>query len=114
MTILAMMGSGETAPAMRRVHRDIFAATGPGRAVLLDTPYGFQENADELTQKIGAYFADTVGRPVEAARWRSRTTVRQPWPPRWRSWQRPVGCSPGRAVPRTHCASGGTPRFRRR
>ncbi|MDP9433398.1 MAG: hypothetical protein M3P91_12015 [Actinomycetota bacterium] len=42
MTILAMMGSGETAPAMRRVHRDIFAATGPGRAVLLDTPYGFR------------------------------------------------------------------------
>lgn len=71
MTQLVIMGSGETAPAMRRVHREIFAATGDGPAVLLDTPFGFQENADELTAKTLAYFAESVGRPVQVARWRT-------------------------------------------
>ena len=71
MTLLVVMGSGETAPAMRRVHREVFAATGEGAAVLLDTPFGFQENADELTTKTRAYFAQSVGRTVEVVHWRT-------------------------------------------
>lgn len=71
MTLLVVMGSGETAPAMRRVHRDVFAATGDGPAVMLDTPFGFQENADELAGKTLAYFAESVGRRVSMARWRT-------------------------------------------
>src|SRR5262249_44456293 len=45
--LLVIMGSGETAPTMVTPHREIvarFGRTAP-RAVLLDTPYGFQENA---------------------------------------------------------------------
>ena len=64
--VLAVMGSGETAPTMVKVHRALFerfpAADGP--AVLLDTPYGFQANADELTRRTVAYFAESVGRAV--------------------------------------------------
>lgn len=71
MTLLVLMGSGETAPAMRRVHREVFAATGEGPAVMLDTPFGFQENADELTAKTQSYFAESVGRRVGLARWRT-------------------------------------------
>ena len=71
MTLLVVMGSGETAPAMRRVHREVFAATGDGPAVMLDTPFGFQENADELTAKTRAYFAESVGRNIEVAHWRT-------------------------------------------
>ncbi len=65
--LLAIMGSGETAPTMVTPHRDIVARLGGGalRAVLLDTPYGFQENAAEITQRAVDYFAQRVQLAVE-------------------------------------------------
>ena len=66
--ILAIMGSGETAPTMKGPHRAIFERLGPDvDAVLLDTPFGFQENAPILAAKAIEYFRDAIGRPVEAA-----------------------------------------------
>lgn len=67
--ILALMGSGETAPTMVTPHREIVARLGdpPPRAVLLDTPYGFQENAPEITQRAIDYFAQRVQLMVEVA-----------------------------------------------
>lgn len=73
MSILAIMGSGETAPTMIRTHRRLFDRTfaaGTGPAVMLDTTFGFQENADDLVTRSLGYFAESVGRPVEAAPWR--------------------------------------------
>lgn len=66
------MGSGETAPTMRGVHADLLARVAdlPGPAVMLDTPYGFQENADELNHKISDYFARNVGVDIALATWR--------------------------------------------
>jgi hypothetical protein len=62
------MGSGETAPTMNAPHRAIFERLGPDvDAVLLDTPFGFQENAPILASKAIEYFRDAVSRPVEAA-----------------------------------------------
>ena len=56
---------------MIKVHRQIFEATrGDGPAVMLDTTFGFQLNADHLVRKTIGYFADAVGTRVEAARWR--------------------------------------------
>ena len=69
---IVVMGSGETAPAMVKVHRAVLESAGPGTAVMLDTPYGFQVNADDLTHRTQRYFADSVGRSVEAVRWRSK------------------------------------------
>lgn len=45
--ILALIGSGETSPTMVTVHRELVARLGVARprAVLLATPYAFQENA---------------------------------------------------------------------
>ena len=65
--LLAIMGSGETAPTMRGVHADLLArvADHGGPAVMLDTPYGFQSNADELDARATEYFATNVGVPVE-------------------------------------------------
>jgi hypothetical protein len=37
-SLLVIMGSGETAPTMVKVHRRVFAAVGAGPAVLLDSP----------------------------------------------------------------------------
>jgi hypothetical protein len=68
--ILAIMGSGETAPTMKAPHRMIFDRLGAGRAVdavLLDTPFGFQENAPILAAKATEYFRDAVGREVDVA-----------------------------------------------
>jgi hypothetical protein len=71
--VLAIMGSGETAPTMAKVHRALFDRFG-SRAVpaaILDTPYGFQENADELSARTEEFFATSVGNPVEVASFRS-------------------------------------------
>jgi hypothetical protein len=66
--ILAIMGSGETAPTMKGPHRSIFERLGPDvDAVLLDTPFGFQENAPILAAKATEYFRDAVGRDVIVA-----------------------------------------------
>jgi hypothetical protein len=67
--LLAIMGSGETAPTMVTPHREIVARLGdpPPRAVLLDTPYGFQENAAEITQRAIEYFAHRVQLTIEPA-----------------------------------------------
>ncbi len=66
--ILAIMGSGETAPTMNGPHRAIFDRLGPDvDAVLLDTPFGFQENAPILAAKATEYFRDAVGREVVVA-----------------------------------------------
>ena len=74
--ILAIMGSGETAPTMAKVHRALFerfeAGGAPVPAAILDTPYGFQENADELSSRALEFFATSVGRPVTVASYRLR------------------------------------------
>ena len=72
--ILAIMGSGETAPTMAKVHRALFERFGPGPvpAAILDTPYGFQENADDLSLRTVRFFAESVGRDVNVASYRSR------------------------------------------
>ena len=72
--VLAIMGSGETAPTMAKVHRALFGRLGSDAvpAVVLDTPYGFQENADELSARTVEYFQTSVGRRVAVATFRSR------------------------------------------
>lgn len=69
---IVLMGSGETAPAMVKTHRAVLSARPPGTAVMLDTPYGFQVNADDLTARTRRYFAESVGHDVAAASWRRR------------------------------------------
>jgi cyanophycinase-like exopeptidase len=70
--VLTILGSGETSPTMVTPHQKTFARLGGDvRAVLLDSPYGFQENADELTEKAQQYFRESVGREVEAVTFRS-------------------------------------------
>ncbi|MEY3093265.1 MAG: hypothetical protein RIU67_2048 [Actinomycetota bacterium] len=66
--ILTIMGSGETAPTMMKHHRELIARLPEGaRAVVLDTPYGFQENAPELASRAVEYFRQSVGHPIEIA-----------------------------------------------
>ena len=67
--LLAIMGSGETTPTMVKVHRGLFERLGPApvRAVLMDTPYGFQSNAADISARATGYFKESIGRDVEVA-----------------------------------------------
>ncbi|NBO84527.1 MAG: hypothetical protein EBV14_04155, partial [Actinobacteria bacterium] len=66
--MLVIMGSGETAPTMVSTHRRLTALLpSPVRAVVLDTPYGFQENASELASRAVEYFKVSVNVDVRVA-----------------------------------------------
>jgi len=69
--LVCIMGSGETAPTMVKPHRTIFERVGDRRAAVLDTPFGFQSNADDIAARAVAYFAASVGRQVEVVSWRT-------------------------------------------
>lgn len=70
------MGSGETAPTMAKVHRLLVDRLGapPADAVVLDSPYGFQENAAEISQRTVSYFRN-LRIPLDVASWRTADDV---------------------------------------
>jgi cyanophycinase-like exopeptidase len=72
--LLCVMGSGETTPTMVSVHADLLTRLGPRPvpAVLLDTPFGFQENAEDISERTVAFFRDRVGFPITVASFRNR------------------------------------------
>ena len=61
---------------MAKVHRLLVERLGapPVDAVLLDSPYGFQENADEISQRTIGYFRN-LQIPFDVASWRSTDDV---------------------------------------
>lgn len=66
--VLTIMGSGETAPTMVSTHRALVARLPqPVQAVVLDTPYGFQENAPELATRAVEYFRQSVNIEIAVA-----------------------------------------------
>jgi cyanophycinase-like exopeptidase len=75
--LLVLIGSGETTPSMVTTHQRVLDAVrdggrdDPRDAVMVDSPYGFQENADELSARAIEYFARNVGHAVSALRLRS-------------------------------------------
>jgi hypothetical protein len=58
--VLVLLGSGETAPGMTKIHREVLGRLGEVRAVNLDTAYGFQENVPQMTEKLVDYFATSL------------------------------------------------------
>ena len=72
--LLVLFGSGETTPAMVTLHRELFArhdSLTPASAVMLDTTYGFQTNADDLTARLRGYFEESTGTSIGEIRMRS-------------------------------------------
>jgi hypothetical protein len=71
---IVLMGSGELTATMVEVHKDMLEKLGPAaRAVFLDTPAGFQLNADQISARAGEYFRDNVGHPMALASYKSKT-----------------------------------------
>lgn len=64
--VLAIMGSGETSPTMVTVHKALVAGMGgqPAEALLLQTPYAFQENCADISARARQYFSRSVGLTV--------------------------------------------------
>ena len=72
--MIAIFGSGETSPVMTSVHQELTARVGQPQlnAILLDTPFGFQPNADEIVARTITYFRQRVGREISLASFRHK------------------------------------------
>jgi cyanophycinase-like exopeptidase len=75
--LLVIMGSGEMAARMSRVHRSVIRRLAGGTAnardvsaAVIDTPYGFQSNADALTATAVDFFGRRLGIAVAVASFR--------------------------------------------
>ncbi|MBC8317807.1 MAG: hypothetical protein H8E41_07855 [Desulfobulbaceae bacterium] len=70
------MGSGELTATMVEVHKSLLAKLGDSpKAVFLDTPAGFQLNADQISQKAAEYFTSRINYPLSIASFKSRKAV---------------------------------------
>ena len=68
---LIIMGSGETAPGLVATHRAGIQAARAERVVVIDTPFGFQENAVQLSEKLVRFFQTSLNVPADVASLRS-------------------------------------------
>jgi len=69
---IAIMGSGEITDSMVRVHRSLLEKIPPPvKAFFIDTPAGFQMNADDLFEKAREYFQKRLNQPLEQASFKS-------------------------------------------
>ena len=70
--LIAIFGSGETSPVMTSVHQNLISRVSDPRlnAILLDTPFGFQPNADEIAARTIRYFREHVGCEISLASFR--------------------------------------------
>ena len=73
---IAIMGSGETSPALVSVHRNFVEMLDDQvNAYLIDTPFGFQENADVLVDKLKLFFKKSVQIEINSASLRNISNI---------------------------------------
>lgn len=70
MSKLVLMGSGETAPSLVPVHRQLLQGLSQPKACWIETPYGFQENADILSAKTCEFFQQAFAVRLQVAGYR--------------------------------------------
>ena len=69
---VTFMGSGEMTDPMSKVYRTVMSKiAGPVKAVFLDTPAGFQLNADEISSRAVVYFRQHFDLPLGVASFKS-------------------------------------------
>ncbi len=72
---IVLMGSGELTSTMVEVHKEQMRRAGAvGPAVFLDTPAGFQLNADQISARAVEYFRTRVGHPMTVASYKGKPT----------------------------------------
>lgn len=70
--LVVIIGSGELGPSMRTTYRHLFEHVGGSSITIIDTSFGFQENADDLTARIETHFREGFGLGTKVA------TLRRP------------------------------------
>jgi peptidase E len=74
--IIALMGSGELTATMVEVHKELLAGLPDHpQAVFLDTPAGFELNADQISQRAVDYFLKHVQQPLAVASFKSKEKI---------------------------------------
>lgn len=68
---VTLMGSGEFTPPMSVLYREVMSDLNAVRAAFLDTPAGFQLNADEIAQRAVAYFRQYLNVKMSVASFKS-------------------------------------------
>ncbi|MDE0132728.1 MAG: hypothetical protein OXQ32_10770 [bacterium] len=68
---LILMGSGEVSNRLVAAHRLGVERAGAREAVVLDTPYGFQENAPLLSERLTGFFRTSLSIEAAIASYRS-------------------------------------------
>ncbi len=70
------MGSGELTATMVGVHKSLLdQLPGSPQAAFLDTPAGFQLNADQISRKAAEYFQIHVRYPLAISSFKSQETT---------------------------------------
>ena len=70
---IAILGSGETSPNLVSVHRNLInKIDGEVIAFLIDTPFGFQENADQLVDKLIEFYDVSLNLEINLASFRNK------------------------------------------
>jgi hypothetical protein len=73
---LTIMGSGEMMEVMGKVHRAVMSRIdGPVHPIFLDTPAGFQLNADDLSNKAVEYFKQRFDLALTVATFKNAATA---------------------------------------
>lgn len=73
---VTLIGSGEMTDAMARVYRSVLSRIpGDARVVFLDTPAGFQLNADEISERAVDYFRTRLAIPLAVATFKDRRAL---------------------------------------
>jgi cyanophycinase-like exopeptidase len=69
---LVIMGSGETAPTMVGTHRNAIEGADASEVLILDSPFGFQENVEQLTARLSEFFGTSLSVSVDVGSLRTR------------------------------------------
>ena len=68
---LAIIGSGETSPNLISVHRELLTGLDDSSGIfMIDSPFGFQENADQLVEKIIDFYKVSLNVEMKLASYR--------------------------------------------
>jgi hypothetical protein len=74
--IIALMGSGELTGTMVEVHKEILSGLSDSpRAVFLDTPAGFELNADQISQRAVDYFQKHIHQTLTVAHYKDKKSI---------------------------------------
>ena len=68
---IAILGSGETSPHLVSVHRELLEILdNSSDAYMIDTPFGFQENANQFAEKIIEFYKVSLNIEMKLASYR--------------------------------------------